>query len=257
MSMRKLEFSLSCNIWTWLLSSSSVGRTITVWWFKKDLWHIFRTYFSPLHLLSLQAFVFPPCSLFSFSLEQQLQILLASVLIPSFNLCLTFTSSHVTAQTRLPHPPCLFNYHFSSLFNLFMLRKSTLYPAWNCQLPSIQLSSSWNQFLFGSSMHCDHFYTVFSTNPSRFYCSTWWRLQNTFYFVSFSPAFKLSQGALTCKFQFNNRLGGTHSPNSPSQTSHPLGFLTFSYEWLSISFSSLAKLKQLSWYSLTFSPLFS
>lgn len=155
-----------------------------------------------------------------------------SVLIPCFNLCLTFTFSHVTAQTFLPYPPSLFNYHFSSLFDLFTLRNSTPYPALNRQLPSIQLSSPLNQSPFGFS-NCalwSLFHCISSIKPSRFYCSSWWELQNTLYFVSFSPAFKLSQGTLTCKFKFNYYLKATPSPTSPSQIHHLLIPLTISYE---------------------------
>lgn len=112
--------------------------------FNKQLGRIFRTYFSPLHFLSSPSFVFTPCY-FHFTYRKtgtvtsdfaSLSFYFVFSSLPYFPIL----SSHST-NTLVP-PPSLFNYHFSSLFNLLMIRNNTLCPALNCQLPSIQLSNS-------------------------------------------------------------------------------------------------------------------
>lgn len=199
-------FSLSCNIWPCLLSSSSAGRMITVWWSKEHLWHISRAYFSPLPFLSSQSFVFTPCYLLSFYLLQNrssnfrfcYSLFLFPILI--FALLSHLLTSQHKHTCPTPQPLTTISpLYFISLHSEIALcvLPWTAAPFNNAKLllKSVPIWLPWlcTMIIFSCCLS--------STDPSRFY---WWKIQNIFfYLVSFIFAFKLSQATLTCKFKFN------------------------------------------------------
>lgn len=137
--MRKSKpgFSLSCNIWTWLLSERLSSA---------DLRKIYDTFLELISVLSIcfhqKLLSFLPAPYFHSLYHKTGTITSVFACVCSCSLFSSFPYFHILSRhsTLLPRPHCLFNYHFSSLFNLFMLRNSSLYPALNCQLPWIQPS---------------------------------------------------------------------------------------------------------------------
>lgn len=169
-----------------------------------------------------------------------------SALTPSFNLCLTSTSSHVTAQTRLPL--CLFNYHFSSFLSLSSETTLGILP-WTVsslqynQVP-LEFSLLWLLWLCTIII----FSLFLPQNPLDFIAIL---SGNSKILCILSPPLLPLNYLRAHLFANLIHLKANYSPISLSQTCHLLisASLT-SYEWLTICFSTSTGLKQACWYSL-------